>query len=132
GLPNVIFTGSMPKAEVPRFTRTADALMVLFADKPILATNSPNKFFDGLATGRPMIVNSAGWTKDLVETHEAGLYFPAENGAALAAAVTRLADDADLRARMSANARSLAETRFARDILAAQVLETLERAVGHR
>ncbi len=75
---------AMPKAEVPRFTRTADALMVLFADKPILATNSPNKFFDGLASGKPMIVNSAGWTRELVEEHRAGRYFPAGDGVALA------------------------------------------------
>ncbi len=128
GLPNVVIAGSMPKAEVPRFTRTADALMVLFADKPILATNSPNKFFDGLATGRPMIVNSAGWTKDLVQDNECGMYFPAGDGAALADAVERLADDADLRARMGVNARALAEREFARDILAARVFSVLEKA----
>lgn len=132
GLDNVIFTGSMPKAEVPRFTRTADTLMVLFADKPILATNSPNKFFDGLATGRPMIVNSAGWTKDLVEENECGIYFPAEDGAALAAALTKLADDAQLRASYGRNARRLAEERFARDILAQQVLDTLTAAVDEQ
>ncbi len=63
-LPNVRLAGCTAKAEVPRFTRTADTLMVLFADKPILATNSPNKFFDGLASGKPMIVNSDGWTRD--------------------------------------------------------------------
>jgi len=132
GLGNIIFAGSMPKAEVPRFTRTADALMVLFADKPILATNSPNKFFDGLATGRPMIVNSAGWTKALVEENESGLYFPAEDGRALAGAVTRLADDNALREKLGANARTLAEERFARDLLAQQVLDTLTAAADER
>lgn len=132
GLPNVKIVGSMPKAEVPRFTRTADTLMVLFADKPILATNSPNKFFDGLATGRPMIVNSAGWTKGLVEDHECGLYFPAENGQALAAAITRLADDPALRAELGSNARTLAEKEFARDILAAKVFSVLESATSKR
>lgn len=130
GLDNVIFAGSMPKAEVPRFTRTCDTLMVLFADKPILATNSPNKFFDGLATGRPMLVNSAGWTKDLVEENQCGMYFPAQNGAALAEAVARLADDAELLERFGYNARKLAEERFARDLLAQQVLETLEAAAS--
>lgn len=131
-LPNVVLAGSMPKAEIPRFTRTADALMVLFADKPILATNSPNKFFDGLATGRPMIVNSDGWTRDLVEENEAGIYFPACDGAALADAVERLADDAELRARMGENARALAESEFARDILAEKVRVVLENAGDER
>jgi glycosyltransferase involved in cell wall biosynthesis len=129
-LPNVLLVGSLPKSEVPRITRTADALMVLFADKPILATNSPNKFFDGLATGRPMIVNSDGWTRQLVEDNEAGLYFPAGDGAALADAIVKLADDKSLRTRMRANARALAEREFARDLLAERALDVLRTAAG--
>lgn len=132
GLPNVILAGSMPKAEIPRFTRTADTLMVLFADKPILATNSPNKFFDGLATGRPMIVNSDGWTRDLVEEHEAGMYFPARDSEALADAIEQLVDDPELRARIGVNARALAEREFARDLLAERVRLVLEEAVAER
>lgn len=131
-LPNVVIAGSMPKAEIPRFTCTADVLMVLFADKPILATNSPNKFFDALATGRPVIVNSNGWTRELVEDNEAGLYFPAREGRSLADAVERLADDAELVRRMGLNARNLAETDFARDLLAEKVLRLLESAVAER
>lgn len=130
-LDNVIVTGSaIAKADVPRFTRTADALLVLFADKPILATNSPNKFFDGLATGRPMIVNSDGWTRELVESNECGAYFPAGRGEVLADIVERMADDADLVRQMGDNARHLAEERFARNILAAQVLDVLRDAVA--
>jgi len=129
-LPNVRLADRVPKAEVPRYTRTADALMVLFADQPILATNSPNKLFDGLATGRPMIVNSDGWTRQILEDNRAGAYFPARDGAALADLIVGLADDPGARAKMGANARSLAEHQFARDILAQQVLDVLERAVA--
>jgi glycosyltransferase involved in cell wall biosynthesis len=127
-LPNVRLIGTLPKAEIPRLTRTADTLLVLFADKPILATNSPNKFFDGLATGRPMIVNSDGWTRGLVEDHSAGAYFPATNGAALADVIERLADHPDERARIGVNARALAEAQFSRDLLAAKVLSVLADA----
>lgn len=127
-LPNVRLVGSLPKSEVPRLTRTADALMVLFADKPILATNSPNKLFDGLASGRPMIVNSAGWTREIVEDTECGIYVPAEDGEALANAIEKLADDRALRKRMEVNARATAEQRFARDLLAEQVLTVLHSA----
>jgi len=130
GLPNVRLVGSMAKRDVPRFTRTADMLMTLFADRPILATNSPNKFFDALASGRPVLVNSAGWTKDLVEDNECGVYVPFGDGAATADAITRVADDRDLAARMGANARKLAEERFARDDLAHQLIEVLQRAVA--
>ena len=39
-----------------------------------LATNSPNKLFDSLSAGKPIIVNSPGWTKDLVERYECGVF----------------------------------------------------------
>jgi glycosyltransferase involved in cell wall biosynthesis len=128
GMDNVVLAGSLPKREIPRLTRTADVLMTLFADVPILATNSPNKFFDALASGRPVIVNSPGWTRGLVEDNRCGVYVPAGDGTALADAVERLADEPDARARMGANGRALAEREFGRTELAARMLSVLERA----
>jgi glycosyltransferase involved in cell wall biosynthesis len=129
-LPNVRLIGPLAKKDVPVLTRSADVLMTLFADVPILATNSPNKFFDGLASGRPMIVNSAGWTKDLVEENDCGFYVPAGDGIALADTCLRLADDPQARERMGSNARRLAEERFDRGVLANQALGVLERAAA--
>jgi glycosyltransferase involved in cell wall biosynthesis len=127
-LPSVVLAGSAPKREIPRLTRTADLLMVLFADVPILASNSPNKFFDALASGRPVLVNSDGWTRGLVETNDCGVYVKAGDGVAMADAIERLADDADTRACMGANARALAEREFGRDDLAERMLQVLKRA----
>jgi len=127
---NVLLVGSMPKQEVPAITRTADILLTLFADVPILATNSPNKFFDALASGRPVIVNQPGWTRSLVLDNEAGLAVKAADGAALAEAIIALADDPERRARMGRNARMLAEREFSRDEQADTLLRVLEDAAG--
>ena len=132
GLSNVRIAGPMPKRDVPRVTRTTDVLMTLFADRPILATNSPNKFFDGLASGRPMIVNSPGWTKELVEQHGCGVFVPPGDGAALADAIERLADDSQTRRVMGRRARELAEAQFDRDVLARQVEAVLQSAAARR
>lgn len=132
GLPNVVLAGSLPKREVPRLTRTADLLMTLFAAVPILATNSPNKFFDSLASGTPVLVNSAGWTRDLVQDNDCGVYVPAGDGAAMADAIESLADDPARRDRMGHNARDLAERRFSRDDLSGQMMDVLESAVAER
>ncbi|MBN2406018.1 MAG: glycosyltransferase family 4 protein [Coriobacteriia bacterium] len=128
GLNNVHLLGRVPKHVVPSITRSSDVLMTLFADVPVLAMNSPNKFFDGIASGRPMLVNSPGWTKDVVEQHEIGIYVPATDSMAMADAIMRLADDNELRERMGHNARRLAETEFGRDQLANRVLGVLEHA----
>ncbi|MHB8761882.1 MAG: glycosyltransferase family 4 protein [Coriobacteriia bacterium] len=127
GLDNVMLLGRVPKVEVPSLTRTADVLMALFGDKPILATNSPNKFFDALASGRPVIVNQPGWTRELVEESGAGLYVPVGDGAALADAIEALADDPVRTAAMGRAARELAEERFGRDLQAGRMVALLER-----
>ena len=129
-LPNVRLVGSVPKQDVPALTRTADVLLTLFADVPILATNSPNKFFDALASGRPVIVNQPGWTRSLVLDNDAGLAVPDADGRALAEAVIALADDPDRRARMGRNARLLAEREFGRDELADRLLNVLKGVSG--
>lgn len=128
GLDNVRLIGPLPKHDVPVLTRSADLLMTLFADVPILATNSPNKFFDALASGRPVLVNQPGWTRTLVEEEDVGIAVPAGDGAAMAEAIMALADDPARCARLGRNARRLAEERFGRDEQAGRLLEVLEKA----
>lgn len=132
GLENVKLLGRVPKTEVPALTRTADALMALFGDKPILATNSPNKFFDALASGRPVIVNQPGWTRELVEEHGAGVYVPTGDGAALADAITALADNPKSTKAMGVAARALAEEAFGRDLQATRIVALLEDVAAVR
>ena len=54
--------------------KLADIGLVSFIDIPVLATNSPAKFFDSLGCGTPVIVNTKGWTKVFVEANECGVF----------------------------------------------------------
>jgi len=51
----------------------ADAAYVGFRPEPILQTNSPNKFFDALAAGVPILLGVDGWLGDLVREEGAGI-----------------------------------------------------------
>ena len=73
-LNNVIFYGYIPRKDIPDVTSLSHLTMTSFKNLPILETNSPNKFFDSLAAGKPIVVNSAGWTKNIVEKNEIGFY----------------------------------------------------------
>ena len=46
---------------------------------PILGSGSPNKFFDSLAAGVPIILNFEGWLKELVTTEKLGFYQPSND-----------------------------------------------------
>jgi glycosyltransferase involved in cell wall biosynthesis len=131
-LGNVRFAGSVPKSDMPALLRTCDVLLAHLAKVPILYTGSPNKVFDALASGRPVIVNSPGWTRPLIEEGGAGLFVEPEDAAALADAIERLADDPAAVERMGAAARTLAEERFSRDEGADRLISLLETVAARK
>jgi glycosyltransferase involved in cell wall biosynthesis len=128
GLDNLIVLPDIPRAEIPRLVGTADATLTMFAPVPILQTNSPNKFFDSLAAGKPAIVNLDGWLRRVVEEERVGVYVPPADGKALAEALTDLAGRPELVRELGRNARALAEREFSRDLLADRLAEVLEEA----
>jgi glycosyltransferase involved in cell wall biosynthesis len=130
GLWNLVLLGGIPRQELPEILRLCSASLVLFKNLPIMGTNSPNKLFDALASGRPIIVNNDGWTRDLVR--EEGVGRVAEPGSAesLAEEVLWLRDHASARMEMGRRARQLAESQFDRRQLAAQFERVLAGAAG--
>ena len=130
GLENLLFLAPRPKEALPALLAAADCTLTLFAPDPVFQTTSPNKFFDGLACGRPVVVNVDGWLRRLVETDRAGLYVPAGDGPALAAALAALAAEPEAARAMGARARRLAEREFSRDEMAARLLEVLTATVA--
>ena len=126
GLDNVVLLPAGDKASAARLAAASDACMTIFKDVPILSTNSPNKLFDTFAAGRPAVVNTPGWQRDLVERHEAGVFARPGDPVDLAAQVLRLRDDPELAAAYGRNARRLAEGEFDRRLLGERLRAVLE------
>ena len=103
-----------------------DVSVVSFRDIPILYTNSPNKLFDSLSAGKPIIVNSRGWTKELVEQEDCGFFVDPQNPKALADCVVFLRENPSIVKNMGLNSRRLAEDRFDKSILCRQFAEIVE------
>jgi len=47
----------------------------VISKKPLWA-NSANKFFDTLASGRPVLINYEGWQKEIIEKENIGYVLP--------------------------------------------------------
>jgi glycosyltransferase involved in cell wall biosynthesis len=92
----------------------ADVSLVSFRDRPVLAANSPGKFYDSLATGTPVVVTNPGWTKRFVQTHNCGWYVPPEAPDALASRLRRLLNTPKRLRETSQNARRVARQHFDR------------------
>lgn len=130
-LKNVVFSDPIPdKNAIARLAAASNVCMTIYKNVPILYTCSPNKLFDTFAAGRPAIVNSPGWLKELVEQNEAGLYVRPDDAGHLAEQVIFLRDHPELVAEYGRNARRLAEESFDRNKLAAKLLSIFEQVVG--
>jgi glycosyltransferase involved in cell wall biosynthesis len=132
GLDNLVLLPPVPREELPALVAASDVTLTVFDPHPVLALNSPNKFFDSLAAGKPVVVNVDGWLRRLVEENSAGVYVPAGNAEALADRLVELSRDPGRVQTMGANARDLAEREFARDVLADRLVEHLEQLAERR
>lgn len=128
GLTNVLFLGNHPMNTVAEAVNLCDASITSFLNLPILKTNSPNKLFDSLSAGKPVIVNSAGWTKDLVEKDDCGFYVNPDDPNDFVEKLLKYKDDKDTLERWGKNARKLSLEVFDKNILAAKVANVLENA----
>lgn len=126
GLNNVSFLGNHNMDVLSEVVNCCDASITTFLNLPVLQTNSPNKLFDSLSAGKPIIVNSAGWTKDLVEQQDCGFFVDPENPGDLVEKLVLYKDKKDVLEKWGKNARRLSELVYDKDILSAQVADVLE------
>lgn len=82
-----------------------------------MRTDSPNKLFDTLSAGIPVIVNSSGWTKNLVEECGCGAYVDPDNPQKLSNLILKWKSDKSLLVKMGLSARHIAEKNYDKSIL---------------
>jgi glycosyltransferase involved in cell wall biosynthesis len=129
GLSSVTFVDPLPKTALASILSDADVgLMILANVSAFSYGTSPNKFFDYLASGLPVICNYPGWVSDLIAEHQCGIAVAPSDAGAFADALQALASDPVRRQTMGMNALALAK-RFDREVLAEQFVDILERVV---
>jgi len=128
GLARVTFVPPRPKAAMPEVLAAADVCLAILKPIPLFDTTYPNKVFDYMAAGRPTVLAIDGVIRRVVEDAGGGVFVPPGDGAALARAVVRYADDAGLRARHGKAARRAVERSFRREQHARRLRQVLRQA----
>jgi len=82
-LTNVTFLSRMPQAQLKRYLRSSDALLVHLKNDPIFRSSIPSKTQTCLAAGKPILMGVRGDAAELIRRSEAGLTFEPENVASL-------------------------------------------------
>lgn len=129
-LSNVVFHPPVPKTRLAGLMAAADVGMQILANVPAFYYGtSPNKFFDYIASGTPVLNNYPGWLAEIITRAQCGYAVPPENPVAFADALVHAADYPEARVQMGERARNLARAEFDRDDLADQFAAWLEGAV---
>lgn len=113
-LNNISLTGFLNRDEVREVLNVTDAVMVSYKNLPVLETGSPNKYFDGLAAGKLIVVNVGGWMRAELAQHACGIAVsPAAPDDFVHQLKPFMADPERLETYQQ-NARNLAEKRYSR------------------
>jgi glycosyltransferase involved in cell wall biosynthesis len=128
-LENVVFIDPIPKRNLIQLLKGSHCgLQILKNVGAFYNGTSPNKFFDYLSAGIPILVNYPGWIAELVEQHHCGVVVPPDNAKAFAQALIDAEASRSKFKLNGANGKQLAEASFDRDVLAARFCAIIEQS----
>lgn len=126
-LDNIVFHDPVNKARLSGLMAGADVgLQTLANISAFYYGTSPNKFFDYIAAGLPVLNNYPGWLAGMIRDNQCGFAVEAEDPQAFADALEQAANDRAVLKVMGVRARELAEREFNREQLSNRFVDWLE------
>jgi glycosyltransferase involved in cell wall biosynthesis len=117
GLPNLTFIDFTNRDGVKALLNVTDATFICYKPLPVLETGSPNKFFDGLAAGKLILVNFGGWIRKEIEENECGVYTDPHQPTDFVKKIKPFLSDKGLLTAYQKASRMLAEKKYSRELL---------------
>ena len=109
---NLIHFDLMPKERLVSFIQNANVSFVPLSPNPILDTSSPNKFFESLAAGVPVIQTTKGWIKDYIEINNVGFNLDGNDSESLSELLIKLKNNPKILDKMKQNSKNCAVRDF--------------------
>ena len=125
GVRNVLFLPPVPKMEMAMALAGADACIAILKPIDEYKTTYPNKVFDYMAAGRPVILAIDGVIREVVTAADCGISSTPGDPRSLADAILKLAANRDRSVEMGINGRRYLEENFSRQVIA----EKLEKLI---
>jgi glycosyltransferase involved in cell wall biosynthesis len=118
---SIIFLDPVSKTELAQLLSGADIGLQILANVPaFFYGTSPNKFFDYISAGLPVLTNYPGWVAESIQEYGCGFAVPPANPSAFADTLQAAAADRKSLDKMGVAARKLAEEKFSRQYLASR------------
>lgn len=126
GLTNVTFMPPVAKKEIGEILSGADACLAILKPLEWYKTTYPNKVFDYMAAGKPVVLAIDGVIREVIESHQAGIAVPPGNPQALAQAVQSLAADPSKARTMGQAGRDAVQNCYNRQKFSQRLAEIME------
>jgi glycosyltransferase involved in cell wall biosynthesis len=97
---------------------------------PSLSEASPNSVLEAMATGLPVVVTDVGCLREMVRDGQNGAVVPSGDARAMAAALRRYLDDADLAGRAGERGREIVLDGFSLETMCAERERTFAEVIG--
>lgn len=123
----VVFHEPVNKSRLAGLMASTDVGLQVLANVPAFYVGtSPNKFFDYIAAGLPVLNNYPGWLAGMIRDNQCGYPVEPDNRHAFADALEQAASDRAAAKEMGQRSRKLAEREFDRRLLANRFVDWLE------
>jgi glycosyltransferase involved in cell wall biosynthesis len=130
GLTNVLFVPPVAKEGIPAALAGADACLAILKPLDEYKTTYPNKVFDYMAAGKPVVLAIDGVIREVVEAAGCGVFARPGDPGALAAAIQSLASNPARSRKMGLAGRRYLEMHFDRQKSAQRLMEIFSEEAG--
>lgn len=124
-LSNLIFMSGLPKDRLAKILPNFDLGLQILKNIPAFYYGtSPNKFFDYIASGLPVLTNYPGWLADIISENNLGFCIKPDDYLGFSEKLIEISSLSELKLKeMAENSRKLAEKSFSRDKLGNDLLK---------
>ncbi|MBM3137736.1 MAG: glycosyltransferase family 4 protein, partial [Chloroflexi bacterium] len=129
GLGNIHFLPPVSKKQIGQTLAAADACIAILKPIEMYKTTYPNKVFDYMAAGKPVILAIDGVIRNVVENADCGIFCTPGDPQAITEAIIFLYNNQNRSRKMGLNGRKYLEEHFDREKIAGDLADLMEEMV---
>jgi len=129
-LSNLSFHDPVPKSEMGKVLSAADACVAILKPVEMYKTTYPNKVFDYMAAGKPILLAIDGVIRHVVEDAQCGIFCQPGDPQDMAEKVLFLYHHPEKSRQMGKNGRNYLSRHFDRQAIAQKMADLIEQMAG--
>jgi len=129
-LSNVEFLNPVPKNKIFEYLQSSEVCIAILKPIELYKTTYPNKVFDYMAAGKPIILAIDGVIREVVESAGCGLFCEPGNPQAIANAILEMYNNRKDLEKIGKRGKVYLEQNFDRIMIAEKFIDMIEKITG--